>query len=545
MMKQPANRTWRAWQRISMSGRLALFVAALAPMTIWILSGAVLARPFEVLTWTLLCACLAASLPGRGTRLSAWVVILLLPWTLAWVGTVAVTGAGPSNAVMDSAVAGALHEVWTGMQLAAMSPAFIAVALMTIATCVWAVRANLRAQKSTGNLAGVVFLCCLAPISAVLVDAGGHQSFARIAGPEPRISVAWLSHLGLAKEAISAAVNQAVFGRQLSEQPVRNASTAARQFDAMPGLGVFIVSESLRADALVAEGRGRWSTALRTRIENGLGVRLPDACAGANSTFASVPRLLTAVDIADVSGAAGNPTLLALAKAGGAKTAYINNQEIWVLPESGHDLLHKTSSMEVHAYDEVVVEVLADFVKRSASGPKAALLHLYGVHFHYEDRYPPDLFEAEPLGMSGASLAEFRYARAAEYGLRVLMLAAAILDDQATPAFLVFTSDHGENLPSDGSGKRYHAGPSSGRNDTIVPTLVLWNEAFRASGRTEALKEFAKKAGTLIAHRDVARLWLTLEGHQGKWSPTVNPMTWAALNPGERVGPVSCADLGP
>ena len=124
------------------------------------------------------------------------------------------------------------------------------------------------------------------------------------------------------------------------------------------------------------------------------------------------------------------------------------------------------------------------------------------------------------------------------------MLAATILDNQAEPAFLVFTSDHGENMPSDGTGKRYHAGPSSGRNDTIVPTLVLWNKAFLASGRARVLNDVVN-AGGLIAHRDVARAWLALEGMPGRLLPTLNPMTWAARTPGESVGAVACASLGP
>ena len=544
MLKLAQHVALRLWRSGGSSSRTALFFTAVAPMTIWIFSSAKLARPYEVLSWILLCACLAATLPGRCARVSAWVLTALLPWTLAWVGTVAVTGAGPSNAVLDSAVAGALHEVWTGVQLAASSSAFIVVALITIATNIWAVRATAARQRSNENISSTVFLFCLLPFSAVVLDAGGYQSFSRIAGPEPRISVAWLSHFGIAKEAISAGINRAAFGVQHFERRVRNAATVPRQFDAMSGLGVFIVSESLRADALTAAGRGPWSAALRDRLEQGLGVRLPDACAGANSTFSSVPRLLTAVDISDARGAAANPTLLALAKAGGAKTAYINNQEIWVLPESGHDLLHKTSSMEVHAYDEVVIEVLGDFVRRVGAGPKAALLHLYGAHFHYEDRYPPDLFGREPNNMSAETLAEFRYARAAEYGVRVLMLAAAVLDNQAEPAFLVFTSDHGENMPSDGTGKRYHAGASSGRNDTVVPALVLWNKAFLASGRARVLSEVARADG-LVAHSDVAKAWLALEGMPGRLVPTLNPMTWAARMPGESVGAVSCASLGP
>jgi glucan phosphoethanolaminetransferase (alkaline phosphatase superfamily) len=358
------------------------------------------------------------------------------------------------------------------------------------------------------------------------------------------VSVTWLSHLAIVKEALSLALDRAAFGADRSYQIVRSVNAVHAAFHAKEGLGVFIVGESLRADSLMQDSRGLASRALANRLRAGLGVRLPDACSGSNSTFDSVPRLLTAVDVTDVNGAMRNPTLLAMAKAAGAKTAYINNQETWVVPESGHDLLQQTSSMQVNAYDEVVIEALSDFVVRSGSGPKAAVLHLYGEHFYYEKRYPSSFFAAEPVGLSADALMEVRYARAAEYGAHVLMLAAAVLDQQTEPAFLVFTSDHGENLPSDGTGKRYHAGPSSGRHDSIVPTLILWNSAFLSSGRTQPLNGLLGAKG-LIAHRDVARAWLALEGMPGDVSPTPNPVTWGALEPGGQAGAILCSALHP
>ena len=524
--------------------RFSLFAAALAPMAIWPLSGASLARPFAAFVWAAVCACLAAFPPGRGMRVSAWLQTIALPCTLGWVGAVAVTGAGPSNAMMDSTVAGAFHEALTGASLAIAEPRFIAVAVLTLCCCVGAIWATRGARKQSGNAAGLVFIGALLPVSSVALDAGGFQSFARIAGPEARISVPWLSNLGLAKEAASALINRTAFGEGGVETNIRSSSSAVRLFDAKDGLAVFVVGESLRADAFVNESRGPWSKALLARIKDGLAVRLPDACAGSNATFGSVPRLLTAVDVTDTQGAAHSPTILAMAKAGGAKTAYINNQEIWVLPELGHDLLQKTSSMEVHAYDEVVIEALGDFIKRTGTGPKAALLHLYGQHFYYEDRYPPDLFGSEPSRLSGDSLAEMRYGRAAEYGVRVLMLAAKVLDEQSEPAFLVFTSDHGENLPSDGTGKRYHAGPSSGTSDTMVPALVMWNKAFLDSGRTKVLARLTHAHGA-IAHRDVSKAWLALAGLPGDLASTPNPMTWGSVEPGGAASAVACSVLKP
>lgn len=535
----------RASYGLPPAGRVALFCAALAPASIWVLTQGALARPTAALGWSLACAGLAASLPSPRLRWSAWLQVLALPWTFSWIATVSITGMGPSNAVMLSATEGAFKEVLIGSSMALANPFFLISAALTLAALGWSFAATRLPHKQAGNTAGIVFLSLLIPSSAAVLDGGQFLSFSQIVGPEARTAVPWFSHLALAKEALSARLVGSAYGDGIStNDKLRSAASATRQFDSLNGLGVFIIGESLRADALLREERGPWSRALGLRLKQGLGVRLPDACAGSNSTFGSLPRLLTAVEVGDVSGAAHNPTLLALAKAGGSRTAYINNHEIWVVPETGHDLEQKTSSMEVNAYDQVPIEALSDFVKRAGAGPKAALVNLYGQHFHYEDRYPQHLFAAEPPTTDPAALFELRYARSAEYNVRVLLQAATLLDEQEEPAFLVFTSDHAENLPSDKTGKRFHSGPSTGKFDTTVPVLVLWNRAFAKSGRPHVLDRLAKAQG-LIAHRDVTLAWLALQGKPGELVPAAEPMTWGAREPGTPFGPVSCATLMP
>ncbi|MBE7426723.1 MAG: hypothetical protein HS106_11935 [Ideonella sp.] len=106
---------------------------------------------------------------------------------------------------------------------------------------------------------------------------------------------------------------------------------------------------------------------------------------------------------------------------------------------------------------------LRHFAFASRARPsRAALLHLLGQHFHYADRYPPDLFGPEPGGLTADERETLRYQRAAEFGAKTLLEIAAVLDAETKPAFAVFTSDHGENLWSDGNRKRYHAGPPDG-----------------------------------------------------------------------------------
>lgn len=360
------------------------------------------------------------------------------------------------------------------------------------------------------------------------------------------MSVVWINQLEASKELLARSIDRLAMPPVEGKASVRHVNEATAAFKAEKGVAVFMVGDSMRADALMVEGRGPYSTALKQRLSEGLGATLGNACAGGNGTFTSFPKLITFSEGVDPASAEGRPTLLAIAKAAGAKTAYINNHEIWVVPELGHDLNQKLSTVNSTVYDEMAVDAMGDFIAREKSESLAILLHLYGQHFFYQDRYPASLFGPEAGNLSKEALDEFRYHRAAEYGVYVLLKAMEVLDQLDAPAYLVFTSDHGENLPSDGTGKTFHAGPVNGRHDTYVPALVLWNRAFRDSDRFQRVTKLHRDDETFgapIAHRDLAQLWLRLMGHTTLTFSNEAPMTWGSLRVGERSGPIRCDAL--
>ena len=179
--------------------RLVILAAALAPLSIWPLATGRLARPLETAAWALLCGLLAASAPGHWARLGAYAQALLLPLTLVWIGAVAGTGMGPSLNTLGSVAAGAYREVWNGVVLAFGAPGFAPAAAATLLLTVWATRLAHRHRWQAGGPSGLLFLLLLLPASATVLDAAGLHTFARLAGPEARMAVPWLSHLEMMK----------------------------------------------------------------------------------------------------------------------------------------------------------------------------------------------------------------------------------------------------------------------------------------------------------------------------------------------------------
>lgn len=523
--------------------RFVFCITSLMPMLVWAMNDYIITKPIPILFWSIICATLAASMPSKLLRPSLLWIFLSIPFTIAWIGSVALTGFGPSNAAFEAAHNGPFEELQSAISLALTNWTFIFVSLLTVAFTFLSSYFILFHRPKESTKWNFVFLIALLPFLIVNMDGLGYELPMRLAPPEVKISTPWLSQIELGKSVITSAIDNA--GRISKNNPdIRDAKNANKFFDMNNGVAIFAVGDSSRADTFIQINRGPWSAKLQQRLDDGLGVRLNNACSGGSSTADAIPRLLTGTDIDDVSGINQHPTILAIAKAAGAKTAYISNHEMWVLPESGHNLIQRTTSMGKPALDEIPVGVLGDFLKRNPHGPRASIIHLYGQHFNYEERYPNHGFDSAPSNLSEANLLEWHYGQAVEYGNKVLIELAQLIDDINDPAFVFFTSDHAENLPSDKTGKKFHALPSSGKFDTTVPALVLWNKAFKESGKQKLLFNL-HSSDDLIAHQDLAQAWLILIGMPGTIKKTIKPRTWGARNPGEHYRGILCSELLP
>jgi glucan phosphoethanolaminetransferase (alkaline phosphatase superfamily) len=294
--------------------------------------------------------------------------------------------------------------------------------------------------------------------------------------------------------------------------------------------------------------------ALNQRVRAGLGSWLPPVCANSFGTLISVPLLLTAIPPERHDEADTAPSVIAILKDAGFSTALIDNQGALVFQEEGHDLYWDSSdiSRASGSFDEKMVPIASAFagpLTAPSSGllkPRAMMLHMLGSHFEYIDRYPSNLFPPEPTNLTQDELVELRYDRSEEYSAKVLGELADLLDRSTVPAFLVFTSDHGENLPGDHNGLRSHLGPRASIQDGTVPAIILWNKTMGQTGRPEKVLKLLEKP-PMIAHVDVSRAFLALAGMMdGPIVPALDPKILAPVvvgGPGNTVN--SCSLLKP
>ncbi len=137
-----------------------------------------------------------------------------------------------------------------------------------------------------------------------------------------------------------------------------------------------------------------------------------------------------------------------------------------------------------NAVSDIDALPLVDSILAKGSGKQLIVLHLYGSHFNYSDRYPreqayfiPDLCQEATLANRGRLINAYDNSiRQTDHLLYELM---ARLDSLGCRGGLVFTSDHGEDIYDDARHRFLHASPTPTFRQLHVPFLVHMTPALR------------------------------------------------------------------
>jgi glucan phosphoethanolaminetransferase (alkaline phosphatase superfamily) len=500
---------------------------------------------------------IVASLPPRAWQVACVLSVVALPFTIWWCGFAAIDHTGPGIEAFTALFWSNYQDALGGGRLVAREPTFI---LAVLGHCLFLVLASRGLlSPSAGRQADLprtwrqwVLLLSLLPLtlSSILGMNDFYSHKAMLFGPETSSSP-----LGSAGEIVLEEARLAMLHSEIGYRRQRAQSSIRIK---EPVLAIFIIGESARADTYGPNriDRGADSKALAERIKAGLGAWLPTTCASSDGTHLSVPLLLTATSPQNRDEATRKPTVLGILKASGFSTAWVSNNEAGAdARESGHDLYAGRGRPDADHFgdadlgkgwelDQDMLPLAQHFVG-TVDRPKAMLLHTFGNHISYQDRYPPKSFPPEPPLLDSEQLENLRYTRAAEYGAQTILKVAALLDSTSAPAFLVYTSDHGENLHSDHNGVAMHLGPRTTIEDGTVPSFVLWNQAMaKTSLPARTLAELV--GAGMIAHAEVANVFLALAGvRDGPVAPTLNPTTWGRISVGDSYSAVPCSALQP
>lgn len=251
---------------------------------------------------------------------------------------------------------------------------------------------------------------------------------------------------------------------------------------------VLVVGETARASQFGIYGYERETTP-RLAVMDGLTV-FSDVLSQSNTTHKSVPMLLSPVSATDYDSIYYRKGIAAAFREAGFHTAFLSNQK---RNHSFIDFFGEEADRCIFIKDSipegrnVMDRELLGYVKKELDGSHGRLLivlHTYGSHFTYNERYAADGSHFRPdRDMSArrenrASLVN-AYDNTIRQTDRLLADLITMLKRCGCPAAMMYTSDHGEDIFDDGNAF-LHASPRPSFHQLEVPLLVWTSPEYAA-----------------------------------------------------------------
>lgn len=277
-----------------------------------------------------------------------------------------------------------------------------------------------------------------------------------------------------------------------------------------PEVYVMVVGETARAHNFSLYGYPRNTNPLLSKTP---GIKaFPNVTTQSNTTHKSVPMLLSAASAEDFERLFHEKGILAAFKEAGFHTVFISNQLpnhsfIDFLGEQAdeHYFLKKEDALQGNHYDEDLLQKLDEILPKADASSSAhyhyryrklfVVLHSYGSHFNYQERYPRSFAyfksdsrsEAKPENRRDLLNAYDNTIRYTDYILHGIIERLQKWEgvqtktdgvyDQPTSAML-YTSDHGENIFDDDRHLFLHAAPKASDYELHVPFIIWTSEGF-------------------------------------------------------------------
>lgn len=259
---------------------------------------------------------------------------------------------------------------------------------------------------------------------------------------------------------------------------------------------VMVVGETARALNWQLYGYERETNPLLSQQE-GL-VAFPKVLSESNTTHKSVPMLISSITAHSYDSIYWQKGIVTAFKEAGYRTAFFSNQRYnrsfidFFGQEADTSVFVKEGAGVNAAYnpsDDVLLEMVREELDKGAK-KQFILLHTYGSHFNYRERYsageaffkPDHLVDAEVKYRKNLINA---YDNTIRYTDRFLSRLIGLLERQKNDAALIYTSDHGEDIFDDSRRLFLHASPVPSYYQLHVPFLVWMSGSYRAAYPTK------------------------------------------------------------
>ena len=287
-----------------------------------------------------------------------------------------------------------------------------------------------------------------------------------------------LYNLGLSGSEFRKSFNYEKTSAGFSYEAERTAEVPGRE------VYVYIIGEASRAMNWQLYGYGRETNPLLSQ-EEGL-VVFRDVLTQSNTTHKSVPLILSSVATDEHDELYRRKGLPALFNEAGFDTWFISNQSRQgaMIDHLAHDAKHLIY-IRSPRHDTQLLDEMRKAIEKSTSRKLFFILHCYGSHFSYHQRYPREFAYFQPdndvaIAKQHRPMLVNAYDNSVRYTDYVLSKIIDYLGSlENTSSALLYCADHGEDLIDDHRERFLHASPTTTAYQLYVASLARFSESYR------------------------------------------------------------------
>ena len=278
-----------------------------------------------------------------------------------------------------------------------------------------------------------------------------------------------------------------------NETPVFHFNAQKKEYSEEREIYVLVIGEAGRAANWSLAGYERETNPLLTKRKDL--VFFKDALTQANATHKSVPMILSAADAENYEDISHQKSVISAFKEAGFTTLFISNQppnrsftDVFAKEADHYVNIRQQEENDMISKNQYDGNMLSPFQNAidSVQGNLFVVLHSYGSHFNYKERYPQEMAYFRPDCFNSINYrCKKELVNAYDNSIRYTdYFLANVIDllektDDCTAMF--YTTDHGEDLMDDERKRFLHASPIPTYYQLHIPMLMWFSPRYRVS----------------------------------------------------------------
>lgn len=246
---------------------------------------------------------------------------------------------------------------------------------------------------------------------------------------------------------------------------------------------VYVIGEAARGMNWQLFGYNRKTNPWLSQTDNLFTFR--NVLTQSNTTHKSVPLLLSSVDTHEHEELYRRKGLPHLFKEAGFETWFISNQSPQgaMVDKLAHDSDHLIY-IQSPRYDIQILDEIRKVIEKSKAQKMFFILHTYGSHFSYHQRYPREYAYFIPddnvaIATKNVEMIRNAYDNSIRYTDFFLAQTIDYLHSLNAASALLFCSDHGEDMLDDERGRFLHASPTTTAYQIYVASFAWFSDNYR------------------------------------------------------------------